>query len=181
MFKNSTRKTLSKSHRVASYDIVVPDTNVLVTYVMSKSDKTPICAVFQKVKESDTLVVTNQIMQELYSLDLSKKKVSKDDVTRALRKLQPTMVFVCNPSDEELSRFTIDDEDDKRILYSAKQVNAKIILTDDKAWFRDNVSGADVEIMDPYGYMHYEEIKTGAIKMRDPTVGRIKRVFSRRE
>ena len=161
---------------VASYDIVFPDTNILVAYVLSKSDNSLVCAVFDKVREADTLVVTNQVMDEIYRLDLSGEGIYRDDVTRALKKLKPSLVFVVNPGDADLERYSIDDPRDKPILYSADMVNARVILTNDKAWFRNNVSGVNAEIMDLLGYLYHDEIVAGTKRYDNPNAGRIKRV-----
>lgn len=180
MRKKQSRPHLNPRFPLASDNKVLPDTNVFVTYIMSKSDQTLVCAVFDKVRTSDELIITNQVMSELYSLDLSRKHVTHLDITNALRKLQPRLIYVCNPSAEDLSAFSIEDEDDKIILYSARESKADIILTDDKVWFKDDVYGADVEIIDPFGYVHYDEIKSGEMEIRNPGIGRIKRIFSKR-
>ena len=163
---------------MASYDIVLPDTNILVTYVKSKSDGTLVCAVFDKVRKSDTLIITNQVMEELYRIDIG-KNYGHEEITAALRRLRPKMVFVINPTEADLEGYHIDDPNDRQILYSADLSKAEVILTNDKAWFRDNVSGLDAVVMDPMGYLYHEEIEAGTKRFDNPNVGRIHRIFKR--
>ena len=166
--------------RVVSNSVVFPDTNVLVAYVLSKSDNSLVCTVFAKVMEADTLVVTNQVLDELYRIDLSDKKVTSKDVTKAMRKLKPTLIFVRNPSKSDLELFTIDDPEDRKILYSANKVEAAVILTNDRAWFRDNVSGTDAEVMDLMAYLYQDKIRDGSMVFEKPDAGRIKQIRKRR-
>lgn len=176
----SPRLVPKKCEVTVSYDVVFPDTNVLVAYVMSRNSNSLVCAVFDKVRESDKLVVTNQVIDELYRIDLSRKNVTNKDITEALRRLEPTLVFVRNPSKKELEEVFIDDPNDRKILYSAKQVKASIILTNDNAWFRDNVSGINAEVMDLLGYMHQDGIRDGTTHFDKPNAGRIKKVMENR-
>ena len=176
MFGNIGLKRRSKP--VASHEIVFTDTNVLVAYVKSKSDNTLVCAVFDKVRESDTLIVTNQVMWELYHIDIG-PKYGATEITHALRRLKPKTVFVVNPTDYDLTRYTIDDPKDRAILYSAHMANAGVILTNDKAWFRSNVSGLDAIVMDLLGYLYQDEILSGEKKFDKPDAGRIVRIHKR--
>lgn len=58
----SPRLVPKKCEVTVSYDVVFPDTNVLVAHVMSRNSNSLVCAVFDKVRESDKLVVTNQVI-----------------------------------------------------------------------------------------------------------------------
>lgn len=167
------------ARRAISNSVVFPDTNVLVAYVLSKSDNSLVCTVFDMVRESDTLVVTNQVLDELYRIDLS-KKTTTGDITKAMRRLNPALVFVRNPSESDLRMFTIDDPNDRKILYSADKVNAAIILTNDAAWFRDNVSGVDAQVMDLMAYCYQDKIRDGSMVFKKPDAGRIRQIRKRR-
>ncbi len=158
---------------------VFPDTNVLVAYVIGQDDPTRVvCLAFDKAKENDVILVTNQVMAELYSAGMSEKKIPTKEITRALRRLGPQLVYVSAPSPEDLKSVYIEDPDDMSILYSARAAGAKVILTRDNKWFLDNVYGIDGEIMDPHGYLYHDEILAGKKTFSKPYFGRIKRVFS---
>ncbi len=166
-----------KSRRlVRSNNPVFPDTNVLVAYVMAKDDNALICAVFNKIKETDTLIVTKQILDELYRIDLTRRNITAKDITEALRRLNPTMVFVRNPTDEELATVNISDPNDRQILFSAREAGADVIITRDAAWFKKDVYGFDGTIQDPEWYLYGKEIKAGTKKFKDPNAGRISKV-----
>ena len=173
-----TRYSFNRKNRklVRSNNPVVPDTNVLVAYVMAKNDNALICAVFDKIRETDTLIVTKQILDELYRIDLSRRNITAKEITNALRRLNPKMVFVRNPSEEELASVNISDPNDRQILFSAYKAGADVIITRDAAWFKKDVYGFDGTIQDPEWYLYGKEIEAGTKKFNNPHAGRINKV-----
>ena len=167
--------------QIISENPVFPDTNVLLAYVIGYDEPGKIvCMAFEKAKTNDVVVVTNQVMEELVKISLRYNKASADRILDAMRELNPKLVFVKKPTKEQLDSVYISDPDDMEILYSAKSAGAKIILTRDNAWFRDDVFGIDGEIMDPIGYLYHDEILIDGKRFRDPDVGRIRHIFSRK-
>ena len=165
---------------VISENPVFPDTNILLAYVIGYDVPTKVvCLAFEKAKEKDVIVVTNQVMAELVSRAKRDNKASSDRILAAMQKLKPTLVFVKKPTDEELKTVHISDPGDMEILYSARIAGATVILTRDNAWFRDDVFGIDGEIADPHGYLYHDEILTGRKKFLDPINGRIKKVVGK--
>ena len=160
---------------------VFPDTNVLLAYVIGYEDPTKVvCLAFEKAKEKDVIVVTNQVLAELFSRAKRDKKASTDRIVSALRVLKPKLIFVKKPSPDELKNVFISDPDDMEILYSARVAQATVILTRDDTWYRDDVFGLDAEITDSHGYLYYERILDGTKRFENSKIGRIVRILKDR-
>lgn len=173
-------KTSKKHNRttVVSYNPVFPDTNILFAYVIGwKKPEKAVCLAFKKAKTEDVVVVTNQVLEELYRTGPKKGKMTVDQITEALRELRPELVFVKNPTPAELESVFVQDKGDLPILYSAYCAGATVILTRDNKWFEDGVFGVDAEIMEPYGYLYYQDILDGKKTFSNSNYERIVRIF----
>lgn len=147
-------------------------------FVKSKSDNSLTRAVFDKIRGGNTLIITNQVMRELYTMDTG-EGYGRAEITAALQRLHPKTAFVVNPSLDDPSRYSHSDPIDLHIMYSADLAHAEVILTEDKKWFWNNVAGIDATIMNRPDYLYRDEIKVGTKIFNHPEVVKTNHVTKR--
>jgi len=150
---------------------VTLDSNVLISYVISKKDDSIVKKVVTKSVTDDRLMLTDVIFDEcLRHTERRKARVSKEEMSGMLKELSSEIIKITPvPSNEELAeRYKIRDKKDLKILYSVEMTDSVILVTYDDDFF-DNVEGVKAEIMYPADYLREDERK-----------GLLKKLFGRR-
>lgn len=143
---------------------VTLDTNVLVSYIISKKDNSVVKAVVTKSIRDDSIMITDIIRDEVLSYaDKHGSRLSREDLQRGIDSLDvPVIVLSPPPSKTELQRrYGIRDINDGKILYSVEMTDSVILVTYDDDFFDGRISGLDVEVMDPTFYLYESDIRNG--------------------
>ncbi|MCL2142675.1 MAG: type II toxin-antitoxin system VapC family toxin [Methanomassiliicoccaceae archaeon] len=139
---------------------VTLDTSVLIAWVLSKKERSLYRVVVRKAVTEDILMLTDIIWDEC--LDFADKKrgrkanITREDIDAKLRELSVDVVHIRPiPTDNELKAmgYSIRDDDDLKILYSADITNSVILVTKDDD-FRGDVKGIKAKVMTSKSYLH---------------------------
>ena len=150
---------------------VTLDTNILISYVISKSDNSVVKTVVTKAAKDDNLMITDIIRDEVLAYaDKKDAYATKDELRDGIDSLGVEIVKVGPPpSKEELQRrYGIRDIKDGKILYSVETTQSVILVTYDDDYFDGKVHGLDTEIMDPVVYLYEDDIKSGKYVPKRP-------------
>jgi predicted nucleic acid-binding protein len=139
---------------------VTLDSNVLISYVISKRDDTIVRKVVIKSVTDDRLMLTDVIFAECQKYaDKHESRTTKDEMSRKLKELSPEIIDISPvPSNDELKkRYKIRDLEDMKILYSVEMTNSVILVTLDDDF--SDVKGLKAKIMRPGEYLYEEKGK----------------------
>jgi len=142
---------------------VTLDSNVLISYVISKRDNTVTRKVVTKSVTDDRLMLTDVILEECITFaDKPKGKklgLTKEKIDSELNELSKNIINISPvPSEEELKRkYRIRDRGDLKILYSVEMTDSVILVT----WDDDftDVKGLKAKIMKPPEYLNESKKK----------------------
>ena len=136
-------------------DRIVIDTNVIMAVVAYRS-KT-LRPDFDKARREDDLVISNIIlMQCVRQADKKKCILSKEEVLEKVREICPKVVDIeILPMTELKRRYSIRDDSDLEILYSADALDADMLITNDNDFYDPDFppKGIRARIMRPWDYM----------------------------
>ena len=145
---------LSRSRRKVSVDA-----NVLMAAIAYKSKVTP--QVLDRIRSRDELIVSNIILLQC-TRQANKKncRLDEDAIRRAVLEICPDVVMIeVIPLEELRRRYSIRDEGDLEVLYSADATHSDILITGDKDFYDENwpPRGAKVRFMRPREYLEEDE------------------------
>lgn len=143
---------------------VTLDTNVLISYIISKKDNSVVKSVVTKSVRDDNLMITDIIRDEILAYaDKKDSRLSREELQKGIDSLDiPIVMLTPPPSKEELQRkYGIRDISDGKILYSVEMTDSVILVTYDDDFFDGRISGLNVEIMDPVFYLYETDIRNG--------------------
>lgn len=134
---------------------VVVDTGVIMAVVAYRSKTLE--PVFDKARREDDLVISNIILMQC-ARQAGKKKCSldRDEIIARVKELCPNVVEIAIVPLEELRRrYSIRDESDLEILYSADMLDADILVTSDRDFLDPKMppKGIRAIIMRPLEYL----------------------------
>lgn len=136
-------------------DRVIVDTGVIMAVVAYRSKS--LSSVFEKAKKEDELVISNIILMQCARQSNKRKcTLSKDEIIEKVRTLCPNVVEIAIVPLEELrERYSMRDESDLEILYSADMLDADLLITSDKDFFDEErpPKGIRAKIMRPMEYL----------------------------
>jgi len=133
---------------------VTLDTNVILSGLMFDS-KTCMDAI-EKSTTDDQMMMTNIIYAEC--LQQTKKQNSpktEAELKEQMRQHLPDPTHIDLPPDTELKKmYTIRDDKDLKILYSAEATRSEVLVTGDKDFYESNFKGPkNVKILKPHDYL----------------------------
>jgi len=137
---------------------VTIDSNIFVSYVISKVDCSIEKKVIVKSMSDDRLMLTDIIWEEVLNFADSKKNranLTREDIADRLNALNLKVVTIGPaPSDEKLKEmgYSISKDADLKILYSVHTTNSVILVTRD-GHFSGDVKGLTAKVMDPETYI----------------------------
>jgi len=135
------------------------DSNILISYIISKRDNTIVKKVVIKSITDDRLMLTDVICDECRKYAGKKgATVTEDDISNKLIEICPGIINISPvPSEEELlKKYNIRDKSDLKILYSVEMTDSVILVTLDDDF--TDVKNLRAKIMRPGEYL-YEESK----------------------
>lgn len=133
---------------------VTLDSNVLVSYVVSKRDNTVNKKVVTKSTTDDRLMLTDVIYEEcLRYADKPKARATKEEMTVGLKGITPHIIDISPvpPDSELMKKYKIRDQKDLKILYSVDMTDSVILVTMDDDF--SDVKGMKAKIMNPAEYL----------------------------
>ena len=130
------------------------DSNVLISYIISKNEESNTKKTFKKSITDDHLMLTDIIYEECMDFcDKLGSKIEEIDVSEKLNEVGYVILLLpVPPTDELKKKYKIRDENDLKILYSADKTKSVILVTMDKDF--DDVSGVNAKIMSPREYLN---------------------------
>ena len=154
---------------------VTLDTNILVSYIISKKDKSVVKSVVTKTIRDDELIITDIIRDEV--LAYADKNGALATISELQRKIDGLGVPIISigpaPSAKDLQRrYGIRDIKDGKILYSVETTESVILVTYDDDFFDGKLKGVDVEVMDPVVYLFEDDVKSSKYRPKRPKNGR---------
>ena len=136
-------------------DRIVIDSGVIMAVVAYRSRR--LLPVFEKAKKEDDLVISNIIlMQCARQANKEKCELSRDEIIAKVKELCPNVVEIAIlPLEELKKRYSIRDDSDLEILYTADVLDADIIIASDSDFFdiRNPPKGIRARIMHPMEYL----------------------------
>lgn len=136
-------------------DRVVVDTGVIMAVVAYRSKR--LAPVFEKARTEDDLVISNLIlMQCARQADKKKCSMSREEIIGKVRELCPDVVEIAIiPLEELRARYSIRDDSDLEVLYTADVLDADIIVTSDNDFFdvKNPPCGICARILRPLEYI----------------------------
>lgn len=136
-------------------DRVVIDTGVIMAVVAYKSKR--LVPVFEKARSEDDLVISNIIlMQCARQADKGKCSMSREEIIEKVRELCPNVVEIAiMPLEELKTRYSMRDDSDLEILYTADVLDADVIVTSDNDFFDEGnpPRGIRAKILRPLDYL----------------------------
>ena len=145
---------LSRSKRRVSVDA-----NVLMAAIAYRSKVAPL--VLDRIRSRDNLVVSNIILLQC-TRQAGKKNccLDEDAIRRAVLEICPDVAVIeVLPLEELRRRYSIRDEGDLEVLYSADATHSEILITGDKDFFDEEwpPKGAEVCFIRPREYLEEDE------------------------
>ena len=146
--KENVAKRIGKTKRN-----VTLDSNVLISYVVSKGDDTVNKKVVTKSITDDRLMISDVIYDECVAYaKRPKARVTEAEIAKTLKELGPIINISPVPSDSDLlKKYRIRDAKDLKILYSVDMTDSVILVTMDDDF--TDVEGLKALIMDPPQYL----------------------------
>lgn len=136
-------------------DRVVVDTGIIMAVVAYRSRS--LVPVFEKARDEGDLVISNIIlMQCARQADKGKCSLSREEIIAKVRELCPNVVEIAiMPLEELRNRYSMRDDSDLEILYTADALDADIIVTSDNDFFdeRNPPRGTRARILRPLEYL----------------------------
>lgn len=157
--------TRGKPFRLFNRRNVTLDTNILVSYIISKKDRSVVKTVVTKTIQDDNLMISDIIRDEVLAYAEKKDaKATREQLQKGLDELNVPIVKVgpAPPASELQKKYGIRDIKDGKILYSVETTDSLILVTYDDDYFDGKLHGLDVEIMDPVVYLYEDDVKSGA-------------------
>ena len=128
------------------------DTNILLSVAMFRSQK--LNNMIERITEKHTLVICSYVIDEFYRVVKQKKPEMLGVTDNFLSKL--SFEHVLSPKIIEGDRlFTIRDEEDYIILYTAIIENVDILVTGDKDFYEVDIERP--EVLSPAGFLEKYE------------------------
>ena len=161
---------------------VTLDTNILVSYIISKKDKSVVKSVVTKTIRDDELIITDIIRDEVLAYaDKNGALATRSELQRKIDGLGVPIISIGPaPSGKDLQRrYGIRDIKDGKILYSVETTESVILVTYDDDFFDGKLKGVDVEVMDPVVYLFEDDVKSGKYRPKRPKNGRFFKIRRR--
>lgn len=158
---------------------VTLDTNILVSYIISKKDSSVVKSVVSKTLTEDQLIITYIIRDEVLAYaDKNGALATRSELQSKLDGLGVPIISIgpAPPAHELQRRYGIRDVDDGKILYSVETTELVILVTYDDDFFDGKLKGVDVEVMDPVVYLFEKDVKSGKYKPQRTSNGRFSRI-----
>ena len=158
---------------------VTLDTNILVSYIISKKDKSVVKSVITKTIRDDELIITDIIRDEVLAYaDKNGALATRSELQSKIDGLGVPIISIGPaPSAKDLQRkYGIRDIEDGKILYSVETTESVILVTYDDDFFDRKLKGVDVEVMDPVVYLFEDDVKSGKYKPKRANNGRFLRI-----
>lgn len=135
------------------------DANVLMAAIAYRSKVAPL--VLDKIRSKDDLIVSNIILLQC-TRQAGKKNcpLDREAIRRAVLEICPDVVMIeLLPLDELRRRYSIRDEGDLEVLYSADATHSDILITGDKDFYDESwpPKGANVKFMRPRDYLEEDD------------------------
>ena len=133
---------------------VTLDSNVLISYVISKKDNTINKKVVIKSVTDDRLMLSDVIFEEcLRHADGKKARATREEIASKLLEISPEIIQISPvpPTEDLLMRYKIRDLSDLKILYSVEMTESVILVTMDDDF--SDVTDLKAKIMRPGDYL----------------------------
>lgn len=135
------------------------DANVLMAAIAYRSKVAP--QVLDRIRDRDDLIVSNIILLQC-TRQAGKKNCRLDEeaIRRAVLEICPDVVVIeLLPLEELRKRYSIRDEGDLEVLYSADVTHSDILITGDKDFYDEDwpPKGVDVRFMRPRDYLEEDD------------------------
>jgi predicted nucleic acid-binding protein len=136
---------------------VTVDTGLIVAAVIYGSAKSR--ELIDTVKAKDELVMTNIILLQCTRQGRKKKcPISEREIERRVREMCPDVVYIeLIPLEQLKERYSMRDDSDLEVLYSADMTDSQIIIASDHDFHDPNnpVKGVKAKIMWPDEYLDW--------------------------
>ena len=155
---------------------VTLDTNILVSYIISKKDKSVVKSVVTKTIRDDEFIITDIIRDEVLAYaDKNGALATRSELQIKLDGLAVPIIAIGPAlSAKDLQRkYGIRDIEDGKILNSVETTESVILVIYDDDFFDGKLKGVDVEVMDPVVYLFEDDVKSGNYKPKWANNGRL--------
>lgn len=136
-------------------DRVIVDTGIIMAVIAYRSKS--LVPVFDKAKRKDDLVISNIIlMQCARQADKRKCTLTREEIVQKVTELCPNVVEIdVLPLEELRKHYSMRDDSDLEILYTADVLDADIVITGDNDFFdeKNPPKGVKVRFMRPREYL----------------------------
>ena len=140
-------------------DRVVVDTGIIMAVIAYRSKS--LVPVFDKAKRKDDLVISNIIlMQCVRQADKRKCTLTREEIVQKVTELCPNVVEIdVLPLEELRKHYSMRDDSDLEILYTADVLDADIVITGDNDFFdeKNPPKGVKVRFMRPREYLQEDD------------------------
>lgn len=140
-------------------DRVVVDTGIIMAVIAYRSKS--LVPVFDKAKRKDDLVISNIIlMQCARQTDKRKCTLTREEIVQKVTELCPNVVEIdVLPLEELRKHYSMRDDSDLEILYTADVLDADIVITGDNDFFdeKNPPKGVKVRFMRPREYLQEDD------------------------
>lgn len=140
-------------------DRVVVDTGIIMAVIAYRSKS--LVPVFDKAKRKDDLVISNIIlMQCVRQADKRKCTLTHEEIVQKVIELCPNVVEIdVLPLEELRKHYSMRDDSDLEILYTADVLDADIVITGDNDFFdeKNPPKGVKVRFMRPREYLQEDD------------------------
>lgn len=140
-------------------DRVVVDTGIIMAVIAYRSKS--LVPVFDKAKRKDDLVISNIIlMQCARQADKRKCTLAREEIVQKVTELCPNVVEIdVLPLEELRKHYSMRDDSNLEILYTADVLDADIVITGDNDFFdeKNPPKGVKVRFMRPREYLQEDD------------------------
>lgn len=140
-------------------DRVVVDTGIIMAVIAYRSKI--LVPVFDKAKRKDDLVISNIILMQ-YARQADKRKctLTREEIVQKVTELCPNVVEIdVLPLEELRKHYSMRDDSDLEVLYTADVLDADIVITGDNDFFdeKNPPKGVKVRFMRPREYLQEDD------------------------